>query len=222
MRAVFLLLFPVVGAWLTWTAAASEMQEVLPLTDRIVMIHFNDGHVIHHQRGQSRSDEKVVTSPLDIAAANNTSSYSISSPDDPRYREERKPVEIGRKSKGTDFAWFADRWENGHAVNTRQDHTEEHWLYLFLAEGMRRGSTYSIETGPVASNGTRWPLVFDEAKTRSEAVHVNLIGYVPTAPQKFGYVYHWLGDKAGLNLAAASRWRSPAPSSLGPHRTIRS
>jgi hypothetical protein len=45
-------------------------------------------------------------------------------------------------------------------------------------------------------------LVFDEAKTRSEAVHVNLLSYVPTAPQKFGYVYHWLGDKGGLDLKA--------------------
>ena len=35
---------------------------------------------------------------------------------------------------------------------------------------------------------------------RSEAVHVNLLGYVPGAPQKFAYVYHWMGDRGSLDL----------------------
>ena len=35
---------------------------------------------------------------------------------------------------------------------------------------------------------------------RSEAVHVNLLGYVPTATQKFAYVYHWMGDRGALDL----------------------
>jgi endoglucanase len=164
------------------------------------MIHFRDGHVIHHQRGQSRSDEKVVVDPLDTAAASTVSSYSISSPDDAGYAQERSPAQIGRKSKGTDFAWFVDKWENGHAVNTRPDHAKEHWVYLFLPEAMKRGDTYTIRTKSLASNGGQWKILFDEANTRSEAVHVNLLGHVPGAPQKFGYVYHWIGDKGGLDL----------------------
>ena len=184
------------------TTAASELLEVLPLTDRIVMLHFSDGHVIHHQRGQSRSDEKVIVSPLDTRAASNPSNYVISSPDDARYSQKRNPVHVGRKSKGTDFAWFVDKWENGRAVNLRPDHTKEHWVYLFLPEAMKRGSTYTIGTGSLASNGEQWSLGFDEAKARSEAVHVNLLGYVPRAPQKFGYVCHWLGDQGGLELRA--------------------
>jgi endoglucanase len=67
---------------------------------------------------------------------------------------------------------------------------------------MRRGKTYLISTGSLASNGTEWKLMFDESKVRSEAIHVNLLGYVPSVPQKFGYVYHWLGDKGGLDLKA--------------------
>ena len=27
-----------------------------------------------------------------------------------------------------------------------------------------------------------------------------MIGYVPSAPKKFGYVYHWMGDMGGLDL----------------------
>ena len=54
------------------------------MTDRIVMLHFRDGHVIHHQRGQSRSDEQVLVSPLDAAAASQPAAYEITSADDAR------------------------------------------------------------------------------------------------------------------------------------------
>ena len=183
-----------------WSAEGTELVEVSPLTDRILMLHFNEGHVVHHQRGQRRSDEKVIISPLDTEAASRPSTYAVRSPDDQRYQIAQAPLQVGRKSKGTDFAWFVDKWENGHAVNTRPDHTKEHWIYLFLPEAVKRGKTYLVGTGPLAGNGMEYKLVFDETRTRSEAVHVNLLGYVPAAPQKFGYVYHWLGDKGSLEL----------------------
>ena len=181
-------------------APASELLEIQPLTDRIIMLHFKDGHVEHHQRGQSRSDEKVIVSPLDLAAASRTASYDISSTNDARFQEPRHPGRVGRKSKGTDFAWFVDKWEGDHAVNARPDHAEEHWIYLFLPDPMKRGSTYRVGTAGLASNGVGWALRFDESRARSEAVHVNLLGYVPNAPGKFGYVFHWMGDQGGLDL----------------------
>jgi endoglucanase len=58
-----------------------------------------------------------------------------------------------------------------------------------------------IDTGTLAINGQVWPLKFDEASSRSEAVHVNLMGYAPGAPQKFAYLFHWLGDGGSLGLA---------------------
>lgn len=192
----------ILAVWLlaSCAARAAELVEVLPLTDRVVMLHFDEGRVIHHDRGQARSDEKVIADPLDIAAASKASAYAIRSDDDPAYRRPRPPVDVGRKSKGTDFAWFVDQWQDGHAVNTRADHTKEHWIYLFLPETMKRGCTYTINVGPLAKGGQLRKLTFDEAAARSEAVHVNLLGYVPGAPLKFGYVHHWLGDKGGLDL----------------------
>ena len=179
---------------------ASEVVDVLPLTDRIVMVHFDDGHVVHHQRGQARSDEQVIVSPLDADAASRPESYRILSAQDPAYAQGRPPVDVGRKTKGTDFAWFVDKWENNRAVNTRPDHAKEHWLYLFLPEPMQRGSTYALRTGDLATNGREWELAFDERTTRSEAVHVNLLGYAPTAPEKFAYAFYWMGDKGSLDL----------------------
>ncbi len=57
-------------------ASASDLVEVQPLTDRIVMLHFNDGYVQHHQRGQPRGEEKVFVDPLDMAAASRAESYA--------------------------------------------------------------------------------------------------------------------------------------------------
>jgi endoglucanase len=181
-------------------AAAPEMVDVLPLTDRVLMLHLDEGHVVHHQRGMARSDERVIASPLDTAAASRPESYHVRSDDDPAYAAPRTPVSVGRKSKGTDFAWFVDRWENGHAVNTRPDHAKEHWLYLALPAPLRSGKTYTVTTGDLAANGREWTVRFDEAQTRSEAVHVNLLGHVPSAPRKYAYVYHWMGDRGALDL----------------------
>jgi hypothetical protein len=182
------------------SANASDVVEVLPLTDRILMVHLDDGYVIHHKRGQKRSDERVVAVPLDVAAASRAATYAISSPDDPAYRKSVRPSDVGRKTKGTDFAWFADRWVDGRAVNDRPDHAAEHWIYLHLPKPLQRGKTYQVGTGELAKNGRTWKLKFDERTARSEAVHVNLLGYVPGAPQKYAYVYHWMGDRGGLDL----------------------
>jgi hypothetical protein len=142
-------------------ASASELVDLQPLTERILMLHFNDGHVQHHQRGEPRSAEKVFTDPLDVVAASRPESYSATSTDDPAYREKQSPLGVGRKSKGTDFAWFVDKWENGRAVNNRPDHTKEHWLYLELPAAMQSGRTYTVNTGRLAKNGTNWTITFD-------------------------------------------------------------
>jgi endoglucanase len=188
--------------FLVRAAYASEVVEVLPLTDRVLLLHFDDGYVVHHQRGAPRSDEKVFVSPLDTSAASRAESYRIASPDDAAYSQPQCPTAVGRKSKGTDFAWFVDKWENGRAVNTRPDHAQEHWLYLMLPQPMQHRRTYTVTTGNLASNGRQWTLLFDETSARSEAVHVNLLGYVPSAPQKYAYVFHWMGDKGSLDLKA--------------------
>jgi len=181
---------------------ASEIVEVLPLTRQILMLHFDDGYVVHHQRGASRSDEKVIVDPLDTTLASQPESYRILSADDAAYSQAQRPTGVGRKSKGTDFAWFVDGWENGHAVNRRPDHAKEHWLYLTLPQPMQRGRTYTVTTGNLASNGREWKLLFDESSARSEAVHVNLLGYAPSTPQKYAYVFHWMGDRGSLDLKA--------------------
>lgn len=179
---------------------ASDLVGVQPLTDAIVMLHFDDGYVIHHKRGEPRSQEQVVVNPLDVAAATKLATYTVVCADDPAYGSGRQPVRVGRKSKGTEFAWFVDTWANNRAVNTRPDHAKEHWIYLQLPSPMKAGKTYVIRTGSLAANGREWKLTFDIAKARSEAVHVNTLGYAPSSPAKYAYVYHWMGDQGGLDV----------------------
>jgi hypothetical protein len=182
-------------------AKGSNLVSAEPLTSGILLLHFKDGSVQHHGKGQKRSDEKVISDPLDVSRASLAASFTVTSLDDTEYKAPKHPSSVGRKSKGTDFAWFVDKWENNMAVNDRPDHTSEHWLYLRLPTPLKAGKTYTVNTGGLAKNGTKWKLTFLETSSRSEAVHVNTLGYVPSAPGKYAYIYHWMGDRGGLPVA---------------------
>ncbi len=172
------------------TVSGSELLDVSPLSDRAILLHFKDGHVEHHKRGQRREDETVVDNPLDVAMASQPTSYLVNG---------QHPVSVARKSKGTDFAWHVDRWVGDHAENDKPDHTKEHWLTLTLAQTMKEGQTLAIKMGTVAK-----PFTFDSRKARSEGVHVNTIGYAPVAPAKFAYLYYWTGDHGGLDYRSVA------------------
>ena len=191
---------------------ASDIVEVIPLTNRIIMVHFDDGYVRHHQKGEARTNEWVIQDPLNIELATQLGSYTISSSDDSNFSGGVLPTDIGRKSKGTDFTWLCQSYNDSvGCINTDADHAKEHWIYLYLDNPMLPGNTYTISTGELAANGNSYELLYDPklASSRSEAVHVNMIGYAPSAPKKYGYVYHWMGEKGGLDLspyAGATFW----------------
>jgi endoglucanase len=191
-------------AWLAFSAiaatvSASEIVDVSPINDKTILVHFDDGYVQYAKGSQKRNEAIVHTNPLDTVAAMRSGSYSVESANDKSFVSGVTPSKVGRKSKGTEFAWYVDRWENNHAVNNRPDHTKEHWVYLTLPKAMKSGSTYKVSTGKLATNVTTKSFVFD-ASVRSESVHVNSLGYSPKSPAKYGYVYHWAGDLGGINF----------------------
>jgi len=183
-------------------APAFDRVEALPLTDRILMIHVKEGHVVHHHKGQKRDEgEKVVLLPLDTAAAGRAEAWTVSCPDDPAFAGGLHPQKVGRKSKGTDFAWMVQGWDpaKNRAVNRDPDHAKDHWLYLVLPQPLTSGKTYTVAATGVAEIETL-TLAYSVDQSRSEAVHVNLMGYVPDSPAKFAYVYHWAGDLGSVDL----------------------
>lgn len=186
-------LLPLAGFTLALSSlSASDLVEVMPLTDRVVLLHFDDGTATYHKRGESRETESVTVDPLDVTSASLPATYSITSPDDSSFRTPKAPLSVGRKTKGTKFTW----------LRTNPNSVSEHWVYLELPSPMKHGATYVVNTGALSKNGKEWKLAFDETKARSEAVHVNTLGYVPSAPEKFGYLYQWMGDRGSLDLAA--------------------
>lgn len=185
------------------TAPAYDLVEVLPLTERVVMVHVDEGHVVHHVKGQKRNQEKVVATPLDVGAATATTAWTITCAGDPAFASGVQPQRIGRKSKGTDFAWMVEGWDpaNNRAVNKSLDHAKEHWLYLVLPAAMSPGKEYTITTTVAGVSTAPLTLRFAPDVSRSEAVHVNLVGYVTDSPVKYAYVHHWQGDLGSLDLA---------------------
>ncbi len=192
---VLLLVLPMV------LAQGMDLVEALPLTERVLMVHIDDGHVEHHIKGQKRNQEKVIATPLDVAAATANGSWTITCADDPAFTAGVKPQHIGRKSKGTDFAWMTEGWDpvKNVTVNKSLDHATEHWLYLVLPSPMTAGKDYAITTTVPGLSALTVRYAPDE--TRSEAVHVNLMGYVTDSPVKYAYVHHWQGDLGSLELA---------------------
>ncbi len=182
-------------------AFASDIVEVLPLTDKILMVHFDDGYVEHHKAGQNGSNDKVFADPLNLNNAMAACSYFLFSLDDANYRLGKNPVDMGRKSKATEFAALCQAWDNG-CINKDADYVYEHWVYLYLPTAMQKGKTYTLSLGGLAKNKSVVVFKYDETKLRSEAVHVNIIGYSPMAPAKYSYLYHWAGDKGPLDLTA--------------------
>lgn len=175
---------------------ASDIMKVLPLSNKVIMLHFSDGYVIHYGYGELSEDDSTVVSPLDSALAALASSYLISSGNDPNYTQGVQPTQVGRKSKGSDFSRDC-QWNGTQCVN---DIVFDHWIYLVLDEPMQTGSDYTIFFGSLAENLDDVTFVYDEKNLRSEAVHVNQIGFVPDAQQKFAYVSHWMGELGSLSL----------------------
>lgn len=194
------LLFSVVlTAGLCVCTQASEIVEVLPLTDKILMVHYDDGYLIKHRKGQATREDHIVLSNLNENNAIQTVNYTLSSSTDGNYSGGKKPSTINRKSKGTEFA---DRniWTRQEGLT--DEWAKEHWVYLHLPTALQPGKTYTLNTGSLATNGSSWNFTYDVKSSRSEAVHVNNIGYDTRAGKKYGYVYHWMGDGGGLSLSA--------------------
>lgn len=184
------LLFILILACTTILSRGSDIIEVLPLTNKILMVHFDDGSVTY--------PNTLKVSRLAVTDADNVTKWLFSSNEDADFQTEQKPVKIGRKSKGTEF--IKDPAWGGNSFDPRQKQwASEHWLYLVFDKEMKPGKSYTLKTGNLAANDSVWNFVFDEKNLRSEAVHVNTLGYISTSP-KYGYVYQWMGSLGNLDL----------------------
>ncbi len=70
----------------------------------------------------------------------------------------------------------------------------EHCVFLDLARPLSDGDEISVEVAPAVCAGERSAsFVFNSAKSLSQSIKVNQVGYLPDAP-KIAYVGRWLGS----------------------------
>lgn len=173
-----------------------DLMSISPVTDKILMLHIRDGHIITYGLHETPEDNIIFHSPTDLERALEINSYTLYSEDDPNYFNGRQPVHTGRKSKG---------WEY------QSEHQEppfimQHRIYIELPEAMVQGKNYTLSLENVTGNRDSVSFRFDVNRLRSETVRVNMVGFPENGP-KVAYLSHWMGDfhtpkhsNGGLNL----------------------
>lgn len=176
-----------------FTATATRLIGVKTIDKDYLMVHFRDGEVRYRDDGTGPSaylghtfmegDDtlKVFGKRLDPAVAADLSSWTISSCDDKAY--------TGLTPKAA--------WRKSKPMNTDNTLTSEldHWIFLELPRPMKQGCTYKVRIPDgIDSEQREMEVTFDVWNSMSEAVHVNIIGYVPQEPVKAADLYLWLGE----------------------------
>ena len=183
-----------------FTSQAANIVDVKPISNKILDITFVDGEITYHGLGQSRSDDKVTLYPggrVTTANAKVINSYSITSCDDSNYPTSslNRALSIG-VNKRLEQSWAFD-------FSGLPTHVEETHVYLYLKDGLEEGKTYNIAVtnAEINTQKNKFTFRFDSKRSRTENIHINNIGYVPSAAAKYGYIYSWLGDGPSFEYA---------------------
>lgn len=169
---------------LTASCFAAEWKGVEAVKENVLCLRFDDlVSVDWGKAGGNGNDERLVTAPLATERAGKPETYRI---------EGAQVIQVGRKTRPHTFV----RSPDGPA------HALEHRIYLVLEQPLKPGGsvTVSVPKDLVTSGPTSMTLTFDPARSRSEAVQANQLGYLPAAP-KFAYVSAWLGDLGAQTFA---------------------
>ncbi len=175
------------------SAHATKLLSLNVIDKEYLMVHFRDGEVHYRDDGTGPSaylghsfaegDDTLLVfgQRLNTATAQQANQWKVSSSDDTSFGTQT-PLAVWRKSKPMN---------TDHRLESELDH----WLFLQLPHPMRQGRTYTVSIPQgIGSDKTTASIRFDIWNTPSEAIHVNIIGYVPTENVKSADLYQWLGD----------------------------
>jgi hypothetical protein len=167
-------------------ARAAKLVSVGVLDRDYLVVQVLDGEVAHEPEKVTR-----YTPELDTTAATLVTSWTVTSTADAGYAGAGKnPTAISRKTKmsgQSQGAWVTSDYS--------YEYTYQHSIYLKLPASLQQGSAYTLGIAAATNlDKTSVPFAFDVYSNRSEAVHVNLVGYTPEAAHKSADLYHWMGD----------------------------
>lgn len=195
------------GTLICCSLSAADVVELTPISDQVLALRVLDGHITRHGYGQHLWDDTAQVSPLSINQLS-AAAFSVSSTLDLSYAVAVSPVSLGRKTKGADFACTNKNWTDGFMglgyYPVTPTWASEHWIYLNLPKPLQPNKSYSIAWNQRDLNLSPGSITFQFVSevVRSEAIHVNTIGYLPDAPRKYAYLYHWAGSQGGMDYSA--------------------
>ena len=138
--------------------------------------------------------EGIAGDPLLDFLAEDAANYAVTSSDDPAYATARRPTAVFRKSKPTDWQQQENRFPARHR------------LYLRMEPALAAGKSYRIAIANLNVVNPEVALAYDSRVLRSEAVHVNQIGFRPDDPAKRAFLSLWLGSGGGHAYPAGLRF----------------
>ncbi len=183
---------------------ASQLTDVSILDQDYIRVYYRDGDVEFRDDGKGKNaftnhgdtpdGNKAVWfgKPLNVQKAAAVSNWVISSEEDPAYGTDGKsPVSVHRKSKITAMAQMG--WDN-KARDFRYDTPFEHVIFLRLPSPLQEGKTYRLKVQPeLDSSAPVKKLTFNIFENVSEAIHINLVGFIPLSKKPVD-LYQWMGD----------------------------
>ena len=193
-------------------ALATKLVGIKVVDKDYIMVNFIDGEVNFVDDGlgstaytsnhDTANNYKVVYgSALDTTSAVSTANWVIKSTDDANYGTTGlNPTNCYRKSK---LNGMAEMDWNSPGSDWNYEYTMEHTVYMKLPVSLTQGKTYTIEINSNTNSDTLSETInFDIFNSPSEAVHVNLVGYLSDTSIKAVDLYIWMGDAGARDYAS--------------------
>jgi endoglucanase len=178
---------------------ASDIKGVYTVSSYIVVVHFDDGYTTRQKINEPIYNESAVVDELNVVNADKVLSYLLSSSDDPLFVNSVSPNSVGRKTYATDYARKCDEYNPCRSATPNR--ANEHWVYLYFANPLSNGKTYTINTGNLAKNKSSVTFTYTNNNSRTEAIHVNPMGYSINQELKYAYLYYWAGNWGSVNFS---------------------
>lgn len=192
--------------------SGSKLIKIKVIDKDYLMVNFIDGQVNFVDDGKGTTaftsshdtyNNKVQRfgSALNTDSAVVSANWVIKSADDSNYGEQGKnPVACYRKSKlngmaEMDWSTTLNDWN--------YEYTMEHTIYLKLPQSMQQGKTYTIVVNKnTSSDVLSQDFTFDIFNSPTEAIHVNLVGYINDKSIKAVDLFQWLGNGGARNYTS--------------------
>lgn len=139
------------------------------------------GWLIGPQRDHVVWFEKLEGEPLRTERADWAGGFRVRSTEDAVFSDGVAPTAVWRKSKPTDW------------TQPTREFAMQHKLYWKLPQPLQTGREYELDLTGLNVRESRARFRWDWRAVRSEAVHVNQIGFRPDDPVKRAFLSVWLG-----------------------------